>query len=229
MTRPRLLIEDWLPAAAIGVECIRERSTGQQPPDKRFHVWWARRPLTAARAAVLASLLPADFPREVFERLLGFGRPGDEIVAVRRLMDTGYRIPGGFNCDRAFKGALRGDDLKSIHSAATGLWGEDLVIIDPMSGGGSIPLEAARLGFRTLANEYNPVACSVLEATLGYPFRFGKELGPRARVGWSGSARAWPTSTPSIPRAWCTPTSSPAPSPARTPNSRRPWSRTGTC
>ncbi len=37
---PRVLIEEWLPAAAIGVECIRERSTGQQPPDKRFHVWW---------------------------------------------------------------------------------------------------------------------------------------------------------------------------------------------
>jgi hypothetical protein len=36
-SRPRLLIEDWLPAAAIGIECMRERSTGQQPPDKRFH------------------------------------------------------------------------------------------------------------------------------------------------------------------------------------------------
>ena len=49
---PRLLIEEWLQAAAIGVECIRERSTGQQPPDKRLHVWWARRPLVASRAAV---------------------------------------------------------------------------------------------------------------------------------------------------------------------------------
>ncbi|PIX37112.1 MAG: hypothetical protein COZ57_36020, partial [Armatimonadetes bacterium CG_4_8_14_3_um_filter_66_20] len=50
--RPRLLIEDWLPANAIGVECMRERATGQQPPDKRLHVWWARRPLTVSRAAV---------------------------------------------------------------------------------------------------------------------------------------------------------------------------------
>src|SRR6266481_944830 len=64
---PRLLIEDWLPAGAIGVECIRERSTGQQPPDKRFHVWWARRPLVASRAAALGSRLPADFHRETFE------------------------------------------------------------------------------------------------------------------------------------------------------------------
>src|SRR3954451_17181048 len=90
--RPRLLIEEWLPAAAIGVECIRERSTGQQPPDKRFHVWWARRPLVASRAAVLASVLPADFPRDVFERLLGFGRPSSELVALRQLMDTGVRV-----------------------------------------------------------------------------------------------------------------------------------------
>src|SRR2546428_8185686 len=82
---PRLLIEEWLPAAAIGVECIRERSTGQQPPDKRFHVWWARRPLVASRAAVLASLLPADFPRDVFERLLGFGRSIDVQVCFRNL------------------------------------------------------------------------------------------------------------------------------------------------
>ena len=101
-TRPRLLIEDWLPAAAIGVECIRERSTGQQPPDKRFHVWWARRPLVASRAAVLASVLPADFPRDVFERLLGFGRSGQEIVAIRQLMDTGVRVDGGFGAPRAF-------------------------------------------------------------------------------------------------------------------------------
>ena len=89
------------------MECIRERFTGQQPPDKGLHAWWARRP----RAAVLGSLLPADFPREAFGRLQDFGRPGNELVEVRRLMDTGYRVPGGFNCDQAFKSVLRDDDL----------------------------------------------------------------------------------------------------------------------
>ena len=49
---PRLLLEEWPPAAAIGVECIRVRSTGQQPLDKQLRVWWARRPLTASRVAV---------------------------------------------------------------------------------------------------------------------------------------------------------------------------------
>ena len=187
MDRPRLLIEDWFPAAAIVVECIRERSTGQQPPDKRLHVWWARRPLAASRAAVLGSLLPADFPREVFERLLGFGRPGSELVEVSRLMDTGFRVPGGFNCDRAFKTRLREDDLAKAHAAAECVWGKDIMVIDPMAGGGSIPLESARLGFHTLANEYNPVACTVLEATVDYPFRFGADLGQKTRK-W---AKVW--------------------------------------
>jgi putative DNA methylase len=178
--RPRLLIEDWLPAAAIGVECIRERSTGQQPPDKRFHVWWARRPLAASRAAVLASVLPADFPREVFERLLGFGRSGNELVAIRQLMDTGVRV-GGFGVPRAFKAQIPEKDLSAAHEAATRVWGHLPIVLDPMAGGGSIPLESVRLGFPTLANEYNPVACSILEATLDYPFRFGPALAEKAR------------------------------------------------
>jgi len=179
--KPRVLIEEWLPAAAIGVECIRERSTGQQPPDKRLHVWWARRPLTAARAAELGSLLPADFPRDVFERLLGFGRPGTDLVRIRRLMDAGVQIPGGFGVKRAFAQVLRGKDLDKAHAAISSLWGPDATVIDPMAGGGSLPLEAARLGLKSLANEYNPVACSVLEATTDYPIRFGPELAERAR------------------------------------------------
>jgi putative DNA methylase len=181
VVRPRLLIEDWLPAAAIGVECIRERSTGQQPPDKRFHVWWARRPLAASRAAVLASVLPADFPHDVFERLMGFGRPGAELVAIRQLMDTGTRVEGGFGVPRAFKAGLRPKDLEQAHAASAAIWGHLPTVMDPMAGGGSIPLESARLGFPTFASEYNPVACSVLEATLDYPFRCGPELADRAR------------------------------------------------
>lgn len=178
---PRVLIEDWLPAAAIGVECIRERSTGQQPPDKRLHVWWARRPLTVSRAAVLASLLPADFPRDTFERLVGFGRPSQEVVEVRRLMDKGYQVDGGFGYDRAFKRPLRYQDLDEAHAAVASIWGDNVTVLDPMAGGGSIPLESARLGFASFSNEYNPVACSILEATVDYPFRFGEKLAEKTR------------------------------------------------
>jgi len=183
--RPRLLIEDWLPAAAIGVECMRERSTGQQPPDKRLHVWWARRPLVASRAAVLGSLLPADFDRERFERLLGFWGTSKQILAAQRLLERssaagGQRItnPHGM---RAFRAGLREDDLAAAHAAARSLFGNNIAVIDPMSGGGSIPLESARLGFKTFANELNPVACTVLEATVDYPFRFGPELAGKTR------------------------------------------------
>lgn len=182
MTRPRLLIEEWLPAAAIGVECMRERgSASALAPTTYLHVWWARRPLTASRAAVLGSLLPADFPRDVFERLLGFGHSSKVLVDIRRRMDAGEDVKGGFASDRAFKRPIRPDDLERAHTAAHALWGDDIAVIDPMAGGGSIPLEAARLGFRALANEYNPVACSVLEATTDYPFRHGAKLAERAR------------------------------------------------
>ncbi len=182
--RPRLLIEDWLPATAIGVECIRERSTGQQPPDKRFHVWWARRPLAASRAAVLASVLPADFPRDVFERLLGFYGSADRVVKAEQLLVDArasakkIKNPHG---SRAFRAPIHAKDIAVAHAAAKRIWGHLPTVLDPMAGGGSIPLESARLGLPTLANEYNPVACSVLEATLDYPFRFGPKLADVAR------------------------------------------------
>ncbi|MFH1952404.1 MAG: DUF1156 domain-containing protein [Pseudomonadota bacterium] len=179
---PRLLIEEWLPAAAIGVECMRERgSASALAPHTYLHVWWARRPLTVSRAAVLGSLLPADFPRDVFERLLGFGKPGNMLVEIRRLMDTGYRVPGGFDCSRAFKHGLLEEDLAKAHAATERIWKARISVIDPMAGGGSIPLESARLGFQTLANEYNPVACSVLEATVDYPLRYGESLAIKTR------------------------------------------------
>jgi putative DNA methylase len=188
---PRVLIEDWLPAAAIGVECIRERSTGQQPPDKRLHVWWARRPLCVSRAAVLGSLLPADFPRDVFERLLGFWGTSEQIIDAQTLLD--YARASSKKIDnphggRAFKKAISPKDLEIAFQSTYRLWGENVVVMDPMAGGGSIPLEAARMGFLTYANEYNPVACSILEATVDYPFRFGKSLGEKARR-WGSELR----------------------------------------
>jgi len=59
MSRPRVLIEQWLPIDQIGAECMRDTSAAQKPPLNRLHVWWARRPLTVSRAAILTSLLPA--------------------------------------------------------------------------------------------------------------------------------------------------------------------------
>src|SRR5664280_1249595 len=82
--RPRLLIEEWLPIAEIGIESLRERTPMTPfPAPNRLHVWWARRPLVASRAAVLGSLLPADSDREKFLHALGI--LGDPVEAKKRM------------------------------------------------------------------------------------------------------------------------------------------------
>jgi adenine-specific DNA methylase len=183
MNQPKLLIEEWLPAQAIGVECMRENSTGLHPPPNRLHVWWARRPLTISRAAVLGSLLPADFDRRTFERLLGFYGTGEHIVAKAAELankEPGTHVKVGHG-KRAFAAAVSVEDIERARASMARLWGDEPLVIDPMSGGGSIPLEAARMGLRMLANELNPVACSILEATVHYPFTHGTALARKAR------------------------------------------------
>src|SRR3954470_8388305 len=82
--RPRRLIEDWLPIAALGEESVRERrSMTALPPTYYLHVWWARRPLVASRAAVLGSLLPATADRERFLHMVGIH--GDPVASRRRI------------------------------------------------------------------------------------------------------------------------------------------------
>ena len=99
------LIERWLPIAALGIESTRERTPMTPfPAPNRLHVWWARRPLVASRAAILASLLPADADREKFMHVLGIH--GDP-VAVRRKIDAarrrGQRFEGqAYSYPRAF-------------------------------------------------------------------------------------------------------------------------------
>ena len=115
------LIERWLPIAQIGEESTRERrSMTALPPTYYLHVWWARRPLVASRAAVLASLLPADADREKFLHLLGIH--GDPIKTRRRL-DAAKRSkeylglnPYGYK--RAFAYSPTGDDRHWLESTA---------------------------------------------------------------------------------------------------------------
>src|SRR6185312_584021 len=78
------LIERWLPIAALGEESARERrSMTALPPTYYLHVWWARRPLVASRAAVLASVLPENADREHFTHALGIH--GDPVAAKKRI------------------------------------------------------------------------------------------------------------------------------------------------
>ncbi len=172
------LIERWLPIAALGEESVRERrSMTALPPTYYLHVWWARRPLVASRAAVLASLLPADADRDRFLYVLGIH--GDP-VTTRRRIDAAKRNkvhlgPDPYGYRRAFTYAPDVKDKEWIE-LAKGCSLDSLSILDPTSGGGSIPFEADRVGFRAIANDLNPVAALVLKATVEWPGRYGSVL-----------------------------------------------------
>ena len=172
------LIERWLPIAALGEESVRERrSMTALPPTYYLHVWWARRPLVASRAAILASLLPSDADRERFLHVLGIH--GDP-VATRRRIDVAKRNkenlgPDPYGYKRAFTYAPDEEDKKWAE-LAIGSSFDDLSILDPTAGGGSIPFEAERLGFATISNDLNPVAGLILKATVEWPGRYGSAL-----------------------------------------------------
>ena len=170
----RRLIEDWLPVAELSVESTRERTPMTPfPAPNRLHVWWARRPLVASRAAVLASLLPADADRKQFLHCLGIhGDPVKGRAKIEEARRTGKRVTNPYGYDRAFHYSPDRDDRQWLGSVLS-RFSENPVVLDPTAGGGSIPLEALRLGFECVANDLNPVATLVLRSTVDFPRRFG--------------------------------------------------------
>ena len=182
------LIERWLPISELGEESVRERrSMTSLPPIYYLHVWWARRPLVASRAAVLASVLPAEVQRNAFLEAIGI--QGDAIEAKRLIAKarrTGIRTDDPYGYERAFKFNPRDKTEQLLNSV--NMDPSSITILDPTAGGGSIPFEATRLGFNSIANDLNPVAATILAATIDYPRRFGyalleelSELGKRFR------------------------------------------------
>ncbi|MDO9713491.1 DUF1156 domain-containing protein [Paracraurococcus lichenis] len=171
------LIERWLPIAALGIESTRERTPMTPfPAPNRLHVWWARRPLVASRAAVLASVLPAEADRAKFMHAVGIH--GDP-VAARRKIDaarrSGIRVDNPYDWNRAFSHTPDEADRAWIAAEVSIAVP---VVLDPTAGGGSIPFEAARLGLPTLANDLNPVAALIERATIEYPLKHGPALRP---------------------------------------------------
>ena len=168
------LIERWLPIAAIGEESIRERrSMTALPPIYYLHVWWARRPLVASRAAILASLLPANADRQKFVHVLGIH--GDPVATRKKIDDArrrGDRFEGqAYSYPRAFSYVPEQADREWM-ATLMGL----AIVLDPTAGGGSIPFEAVRLGSGAAANDLNPVSVLIMRATVEWPLRFGSEL-----------------------------------------------------
>lgn len=170
------LIETWLPIAEIGIESLRERTPMTPfPAPNRLHVWWARRPLVASRAAILAALLPPDADRQTFLHVLGIH--GDPVAAKKRIAQaTKDNIRLGkdaYGYSRAFSYKPSNEETAWI-DALTGLSAP--VILDPTAGGGSIPFEAVRTGCVALANDLNPVAWLVMKATVEFPAIHGAPL-----------------------------------------------------
>jgi len=178
-----LLISKWFPLAEVSVESVRERSTGHNPPTRRIHVWFARRPHATSRAAVLGSLLPAEAKKEDVLKLLGIPigvdvrKAEDEIMKAKA---AGKRLNyNPFSWEKSFKHTPSGTELSRLYYMLREFWGvERPLVVDPMAGGGSIPFEAMRLGLPVVAGDLNPVAFTCLKGTLEYPARFGKKLIP---------------------------------------------------
>ena len=168
------LIERWFPIGEVGIESIREVSALTALPAPRYlHVWWARRPQTVSRAAILASLMTAEgADKAKFMKTLGIH--GDPVAARARLdlaNRTGENLGANpYGYPRAFSYNPPRDDVISLVGA------DPVKVLDLVAGGGCIPLESLRLGFDTFVNDINPVAATVLYATLDFPRRFGPDL-----------------------------------------------------
>lgn len=168
----RRLIEDWLPIAALSAEATRERRIAMAgnvlPPTTYLHVWFARRPLVASRAAILGSLLDFSADRLGFLHTLGIhGDPVETGERLARATAAGVRLGAeAYGYPRAWRFTPEPQPLGRI--------------LDPTAGGGSIPLEAARLGCDVIANDLNPVAALLLKATVELPLQHGPRLLSRA-------------------------------------------------
>jgi putative DNA methylase len=147
----RRIIEDLIPVQAINEVAQREKIGHAATHPRKLHLWWARRPLAAARAAVYATLVRTeDTPEEArspafFRELCRWGASEDTIAdARRRVLEANGGTPPR--------------------------------VLDLFAGGGAIPLEAARLGCEATAVELNPVAHMIELCMLDYPARFGPRL-----------------------------------------------------
>lgn len=146
-------IESTFPVKEVSQEASREKSI-RHGHISTLHIWWARRPLAASRATVYASLIPA---------------PKDEQARLAKSQFI-HELSKWENSNNEYyiKGAQE-EILK-----ANG--GKPPKVLDPFSGGGSIPLEALCLGCETYAGDLNPVAVLIEKATLEYPQKYGQKI-----------------------------------------------------
>ena len=199
MTLKKKLIEVALPLEAINVASAREKSIRHGHPST-LHLWWARRPLAAARAVIFAQMVddpsghPERFPTDeaqererqrlfrLIEELVKWENTTNETVLqqARDEIWQSWRVTCAENRDHPRAAELFDPDkLPAFH--------------DPFAGGGSLPLEAQRLGLESYASDLNPVAVLINKAMIEIPPKFAGRapVNPEARrkLGASGSWR----------------------------------------
>ena len=175
------LIEVSLPLEAINRASAREKSIRHGHPST-LHLWWARRPLAACRAVLFAQLVddpsawPEEFPTEEdqarerarLHKIIAEMVPWEATNNAYILNRARYEIARSLARGRAEAPPARDDaDAVRAYLAATAP-----PVCDPFCGGGSIPLEAQRLGLRAYGSDLNPVAVLVSKATCEIPPKF---------------------------------------------------------
>ena len=200
-TTPRKkLIEVALPLEEINKASAREKSIRHGHPST-LHLWWARRPLAACRAVIFAQLV--DDPSAWTDR---FPSPEAQAEERRRLHQLIARmVPWEASNNEAILNEVRYEIARSV------AWGrgeeppkkpaEVLAylqrhappVYDPFCGGGSIPLEAQRLGLRAYGSDLNPVAVLISKALVEIPPKFAgqKPINPEARANKDLVGRQW--------------------------------------
>jgi putative DNA methylase len=173
------LIEVALPLDAINAESAREKSIRHGHPST-LHLWWARRPLAACRAVLFAQLV--DDPSAHPDR---FPDEAAQDAERQRLFGILERLVKWENStNEAVLAEARAEIVKSCNS-------DPPPILDPFAGGGSIPLEAQRLGLEAHASDLNPVAVLINKALIEIPPRFAGQppVHPKAdnRASWQGA------------------------------------------
>ena len=154
------LIEVALPLDAINFAAGREKSIRHGHPST-MHLWWARRPLAACRAVLFSSLI--DDPSSHPEQFPTKQAQDKERDRLHRLIER--MVPWEAAQDEALMKEVRAEILK-----ATG--GNPPPVYDPFCGGGSIPLEAQRLGLEAHGSDLNPVPVLITRALIEIPPKF---------------------------------------------------------
>jgi putative DNA methylase len=163
MEYKKKLIEVALPLNAINKASVREKSIRQGNPTT-LHLWFARRPLAAARAVIWSSLVddpssrPAEFPTEESQNA--------ERERLFSLLTELVKWENNNNED--ILAAAKAEIMKSTN-------GEPPPLLDPFAGGGTIPLEAQRLGLEAHASDLNPVAVLINKAMIELPPKFANQ------------------------------------------------------